>query len=556
MKRNVTELSNKVYDLLIIGGGIYGSAVAWDAALRGLSVALIDKGDFGSRNSSNSQKTIHGGLRYMQHGDLWRMRVSACERAIFMRIAPHLVHPMACVVPIRGHLMKSVMPLALRIYDFVSLNRNQLKDPQKHIPNGKIVSKEECLRLIPGMHDDGLTGGIIWYDAQVYNTERMVLSFVTSAKKAGAQVANYVEAIDLLKDENRIKIIKAKDLLNNSELKIKAKVVLNASGPWVDKVSNMLKNRNTNKTYLSKMMVLVVNRLFVKDYAFGISFKKKFKDNDAVVNKGYRILFISPWRNHSLIGTAQLSYEGDPEDFEITDNDIQMFIEEINEAYPDAAISRKDISFYYGGLLPIDEINSSGDINLIKHHIIFDHQKDGIDGLISIVSVKYTEGRHVAQEVTDLVFKKLGIKSPKCTTMETPLKGGFIERFDDFLKDAIERRPQGVSEEIVKHLVYNYGSEYPEIFKYLNENRCWGEKISDALCVIKAEILHGIREEMAYKLSDIILRRTEMGTTGYPGDDVLEDCANIMAEELSWNESKIQDELKEVREIYKINWII
>ncbi|KCZ72304.1 glycerol-3-phosphate dehydrogenase [Candidatus Methanoperedens nitroreducens] len=546
----MARLGKKSYDLLIIGGGIYGAAAVWDAASRGLSVALIDKGDFGSRNSSNSQKTIHGGLRYMQHGDLWRMRKSACERTTLMRIAPHLVHPMPCLIPTYGNLMRGIMPLALKIYDLVNFDRNQLKDTQKHIPGGRVVSKEEFLRLIPGAQDNGLTGGVIWYDAQVYNTERMVLSFIKSAENAGADVANYIEATGFLKNGNRIRGIKARDLINNSELEIQAKVILNASGPWVDNVLGSLGNPQRRRIVLSKMLILVSNRLLVQDYAFGISFQKKFKDDDAVINKGYRLLFISPWRNYSLIGTAQMPYQGDPEDLKITEADIQRFIEEVNEAYPHAALTRKDVSFFYGGLLPVDGVNRNGDVNLIKHYKIYDHKQEGIEGLISVMGVKYTEGRYVAQRAIDLVFKKLGIKSPECTTMRNPIHGGSIEKFNDFLGNAIENRPRGLSEEIIRHLVYNYGSEYIKILKYIDENPCYGEKMSIRSDVIRAEILHGIREEMAQKLGDVVLRRTEMGTAEYPGEEALKACASIMAEELGWNESRVKRELEEVKEIY------
>src|SRR3989337_1181634 len=137
MKRDIAQLTNKVYDLVIIGGGIYGAAAAWDASSRGLSVALLEKEDFGSKDSSNSQKTIHGGLRYIQHGDIGRMRESICERKILMQIAPHLVHPMPCLIPTYGQFTRSIMPLVLKIYDLVSFDRNKLKDPQKHIPCGR-----------------------------------------------------------------------------------------------------------------------------------------------------------------------------------------------------------------------------------------------------------------------------------------------------------------------------------------------------------------------------------------------------------------------------------
>jgi glycerol-3-phosphate dehydrogenase len=308
MERDITRLSKKKYDVLIIGAGIYGAATAWDAASRGLSVALLDKNDFGSKTSFNSQKIIHGGLRYLQHGDFKRVRESACERTSLMRIAPHLVHPMPCLIPIYGQTMRFIMPLALKTFDLFSYDRNTLKDPQKHIPNSRIVSKAECMQLIPGLMEDGLTGGSIWYDAQAYNTERLVLSFIRSAEKAGADVANYLEVIDFIIDENRIKGIKAKDLLNSEELEIQAEIVVNASGPWIKQISSLLPSSVNPNIRFVKMLIIIVKRIFIQDYAFGIQFRKKFEDKDNIVNKGYRLLFITPWRKYSLVGAAQQRY--------------------------------------------------------------------------------------------------------------------------------------------------------------------------------------------------------------------------------------------------------
>src|ERR671930_1078023 len=186
MQRDLNRLATDAYDVLIIGGGIYGVCVAWDAALRGLSVALVERGDFGHATSSNSLRVIHGGLRYLQYGDLHRLRQSIQERTVFMRIAPHLVHPLPFFIPTYGHAMrgKEILALALRINDLIGFNRNRLEDPQKYLPPGRIISREECLRLFPGIEKKELTGGAIVYDCQLFSSERLILSFARSANKA------------------------------------------------------------------------------------------------------------------------------------------------------------------------------------------------------------------------------------------------------------------------------------------------------------------------------------------------------------------------------------
>ncbi|MCB0107865.1 MAG: FAD-dependent oxidoreductase, partial [Caldilineaceae bacterium] len=182
MQRDVTALTDHRFDLLIVGGGIYGAWVAWDAALRGLQVALIDQGDFGHATSANSLKTVHGGLRYLQDGDFGLVRLMIQERATLLRVAPHLVHPLPCVMPTYARFMRSrwVMGAALTLNNLLSLDHNQLPDPQKRLPLGRLLSRADCLALLPGVADAGITGGACWYDAQMYNSERLTLAVVRS----------------------------------------------------------------------------------------------------------------------------------------------------------------------------------------------------------------------------------------------------------------------------------------------------------------------------------------------------------------------------------------
>lgn len=554
MKRNLAELSNNTYDVLIVGGGIYGAWTALDAALRGLSVALVEKGDFGSATSSNSLKVIHGGLRYLQHADFRRLRRSIRERTTLMKIAPHIVHPLPFLIPTYGHFMRSkeIMSLALMINDVVGFDRNRNKDPEKHLPGGHVVSREECLRLLPGIDDKGLTGGAIWYDGQMYSSERMLLSVLRSAERAGAILANYVKVIGFLDGKNRITGVKAKDMFTEEEFNIRAKIIVNTSGPWIDQVLRSLNGYHNNQRFLpSKTMNLVVKRQLIPTYAVGVSSKFEFRDKGAIVNKGSRLLFIVPWREFSLIGTVHTPYYGSPDEFRVTEEDIQKFIMEINEAYPPAALQRNDIPFFHGGLLPINESSASGEVSLVKEYRIYDHKKeDGIDRLVSVVGVKYTEARDVAEKAVDLVFKKLGINSPGSLTATKPIYGGQIDLFNDFIAQEMAKKLNGLSVEIIRHLIYNYGSEYAQVLRYIDENPDWKQTVADTSQVIKAEVIHGIREEMAEKLADVVLRRTDLGSAGDPGDGALKTCAALMAKELDWDAVRVRREIEEVKSIY------
>ncbi|MFQ5865488.1 MAG: glycerol-3-phosphate dehydrogenase/oxidase [bacterium] len=558
MKRDLAQITGKQHDVLIIGGGIYGICAAWEAALRGLSVALVEKGDFGSATSSNSLKIIHGGLRYLQHADFRRMRESISERRTLMRIAPHLVHPLPCLMPTYGHALKGkeIMALALLLNDLIGFDRNGLADPQKFMPRGRVLSKDECKQLIPGVDEEGLSGGALWYDCQVYNTERMLISILRSAVEAGAVVANYVEMLGFKKNGDRVTGIVAKDTLSGDEFDITAKLVINNTGPWVNIILSKLDGRLAEpRVKLSAAMNLVVRKQLNPKYAVGIWSKSQFKDEDALISKGSRLLFVTPWRDYSLVGTTHIPYQGDTEQFKITEKNITAFMQEVNEAYPAAKLRREDVTYFYGGLLPIDGYNhQTGDVKLLKHYQIIDHKKeDNVEGLISVISVKYTTARDVATKTIDYAFHKLGNKAPKSQTSVTPIFGGNIEQFEDFLHQEKSKAPKGLNERIITQLVYNYGSEYHRILNLCDENPEWGDPLHDTSQVLKAEVLNAIRDEMALKLSDVVFRRTELGSAGNPGDESLKSCATIMATELGWDKARVQKELEEVRNVYSLS---
>jgi glycerol-3-phosphate dehydrogenase len=547
MKRNLPHLTKITFDVLIIGGGIYGACLAWEATQRNLSVALIEKGDFGSATSANSLKIIHGGLRYLQHADLKRARESITERRAMMRIAPHLIHPLPILVPTFGWGMQSRMlfRLGLAVNDLIGFDRNRYADPQKYIPRGRTISKDESLRLLSGTAQEGLTGGAIFYDAQVYNSERFLLAFLRSAAEAGASLANYVEVTGFLGDMGRVTGAQVTDVLTGDRFDIRAQMVVNATGPWTGRVQGWLNgSRPQRDVRYARAFNLVTRSLFEK-YAVGIPGQKQFQDDDAVVNKGNRLFFAVPWRDRCLIGTEYIPYHGDPDLFEISEDEIQDFIDAINQAYPASDLKRGDVSFVQAGLVPIQGYDpQTKSVRLAKHNQIYDHRKEGVQGLLTVLGVKYTTARYVAEKAIDQVFEMLGRGSPSSTSLVTSLYGGQIDRFEEFLQTEIMKRAFDLDEEIIRHLIFNYGSTYLEVLQHLNPEHCPKQ---EQTAVLEAEVLYGIRTEMAQKLSDIVFRRTELGTTGFPGDAMLRFCAEVMKCELDWSQSRMEEELEEVR---------
>jgi glycerol-3-phosphate dehydrogenase len=482
------------------------------------------------------------------------MRESVRERRTLMRIAPHLVHTLPFLLPTYRDWKRRrpVLAAALLLNDLVSFDRNHLTAPDKYIPPGRIISREECRKLFPGVLEDGLTGGAIWYDAQIYNSDRLTLSFALSASKAGAEVANYLEVTGFLRDGSRVRGVRAKDIPSGEEIDIRSRVVLNAGGPWIDRMLHLLDGERRPRLFHSSKAMNLVTRPLTKDVAVGLSGKRTHRDDDAWIGKGRRVLFIIPWRGYSLIGTSHAPYRGEADSFEASEEDIQELLDEINDAYPAARLERGDVRLVHRGLLPMVPGSHDGNgVTLVKKYRIRDHRIEGIDGLITMMGVKYTTARGVAEKAVDRVFGVLEKKAPKSRTAMTPLHGGAIESFSDFLDQEVERKPHGLNEESVRHLVQTYGSAYGEVLRYVEHDRSWAQPLVEASPVLRAEVLHAVREEQALDLASVILRRTELGSAGHPGRPCLESCAAIMAPELEWDQAKVSEEIAKVDEFYR-----
>lgn len=544
MKRELERLANQTFDVLVIGGGIHGAISAWDAALRGLSVALIERGDFGGATSQNSLKIIHGGLRYLQDGNLARVRTMARERTTWMKIAPHLVHPLTCLTPTRHKLSRSrlVLGVALTANDFLSFDRDYQADPEKTLPRGKLISQGELANLLPGYDVRASTGAAVWHDAQIYNSERLLLSFILSAVEAGAEVANYVEAFGFLQQGDRITGVQARDIYSGEVFEIQSNVVLNCAGVWIDNVLEKISLRSEYAT--SVAMNIIVDQVW-SGIAAGLPSRP-------VDGRPPQILFFVPWRDKTMIGTWHIPWKQAPDQFGLTEDILQKFIDEINSAHPSLQITLDCIQHVTWGFLPVNKADANKDqVKLTRDGVVIDHrQSDNIQGLISVLGVKYTTARAVAEKAINLAVAKLAIKANKCETHLTRVKGGWIDEFITFLKQAQTETSDLLDEETGTHLAYTYGSEYRNLVESVKEQPGLAEQIDSNLPVTAAEVVHAVRHEMALTLADVVQRRTELGGAGLPPMIVLQKCAEIMGAELSWDLERQAQEIDLVIQKY------
>ena len=540
------------FDVLVIGGGIHGACVAWEASTRGLTVALVEKSDFASATSANSLKIIHGGLRYLQHLDIKRLRESTRERTILMNIAPHLVHPLPVIIPTYGHGVsgKEVMSAALALNHLLSADCKRSWDPDKAIPWGRVIPRKEIEVLLPNIPRRGLTGGAMFYDAQVYNSERLVLSFLHSASQHGAVLANYLEVQGFLKGSTGIAGVIVKDVLSEASFEIRSKIVVNTAGPWVGELLEKLNGKiPVQKTELTKAMNIVVDST-PSSYAFGVSASWNYGDDRAVMKRSKRMLFIAPWRDHSIIGTTYTPFQGKANDLRVSKEEVEVLINSANQACPGLDLSWNNIKFVHSGLLPCTHVGSDmREPQLSAHFQIRDYRKHGLGGLISVVGVKYTTARLVAQHVLNRVCAIIAPKQSVSKTDHMPVYGGTLPRFQPFVEKEFQKAPPGIARDAFVGLLRNYGNAYHKVLQCLEG---WVDGRQPRMCkefdVLKAQIRFAVREEMAQKLPDVVFRRTDIGSVGNPGTQALEVCAREMGRELKWSEQRIAQEILETQQ--------
>ncbi len=553
MRRDLRGLADGAFDLVVIGGGVFGAAAAWDATQRGLSVALIERADFASYTSANSYKVVHGGIRYLQHGDIYRIRQSAGERSAFLRIAPHLVQPLPIAIPTYGHGMKGKAALraGVGVYDLLTADRNRgIPDPKRMIPNGHGLSRAETLDHFPNLQPGGLTGSVVFNDGQMQNPPRLVLAFVQSAVEAGAVAANYVEATGLIKEGDAVTGVEARDVLTGADFPIKAKMVLNAAGPYAESFLHQTLRQNQPgaaraRTYSRDACFVVNRRLFDHDVA--LAAQGQTHDPDALVSRGNRHLFIAPWRDYTLIGTWHVVWKNDPAEIRVGDDELQSFLDEVQAGYPGLDLTLDDVSLWNCGLVPFGE-NDENATHLRYGHrsSLIDHAKvDRIDNLLTLIGVRFTTGRYEAEKAVDIVAERLGHRV-RARTAVTPLIGGDFTNFEEMLDQAERDHGERLARPVLRSLLHHYGSRFAEVLKASDATPDFAAPVGES-AIIKAQAAHAIRQEMAQDLGDIVFRRTDLATGAYPGQGALQDVVAVAAPMLGWDETRIKSEIDSVR---------
>ena len=555
MRREPTAFQDTTFDVVVVGGGITGVCIAHDATLRGLSVALVERHDFGSATSAASSKLLHGGIRYLQQARLDKVRESARERACFQRIAPHLTRWIPFLVPTQRGLLRGRQFLGCGMWLYERLTRGQdcdVRDPAKQIPPSTFYARGDLARLVPelGARDD-VTGARVLYESHLHSSERMTLAFLKSAVRGGAVVGNYLTVEGVLRRAGRVEGVTVVDTLTDDRFDIQARVVVNAAGPWLTGLNGRL-GVGRLRVPISGFSkgAHIVTRQVTDTFALALPTQRR---SSSIVDRGGRHVFVIPWRGHSLIGTSDRPFTGELDDVGPTEVDIVDLLSDVNAALPGLSLTRADVSHAFAGLYPLtardvrpDVYQGTGDYQVIDHGRVGGH-----DGVVSVLGAKYTTARLLAERATTLLASRLGRGSIPSRTGQTPLVGGEIDDLERFTNDAVVRHEARLERDSVEHLVHHYGTEVDTVVavgstgddRLLTPLSAYRESVG-------AEVRFAVDEEMAVTLTDVVFRRTGLGTLGDPGVECLRRCAEIMGACLGWSEARMRDEVQRTQTLF------
>jgi glycerol-3-phosphate dehydrogenase len=531
----VEALDGASLDVLVVGGGIVGACAALDAASRGMAVGLVDRGDFGGGATANCLKIVHGGLRYLQHADLRRMRESIEERSIWLRSAPHLVEPLPVVMPTyrRRFPPRWALAVALAINEAVSVDRNRALDPDRVIPLSRVLSRGEVGALVPELEANQLTGGILFHDAIMYSPERLTLEVLAAARAAGAHTANHVELEAPIVAGGRVTGARLRDRITSSQLEVRARWIINATGSAVPHVAARLVGRTPTRESAPASAIRysvalnLVTRQPARRTAFTIA--AGAPDPDRVVRSGPRQLFVVPWRGQSLVGTAHLPYDGDPAGFAVTDEHVETFLAEVAGATPGLGLDRDQVALVHGGLLPVAEGAGGAGVRLLKRHRIIDHAADGVAGALSVVSVKFTTARRVAAEAVARIAGDRRRRPARTRPTRLQLPGAPAGTMAGLATEAHRRHGDLVAADVLDHLLRSYGARYEQVLDHRHTVAGWDDRVVPGAPVIHAQLVHGAVAELARTVDDLLWRRTELGARGLVTPAARERAERVLA---------------------------
>lgn len=526
------RFERETFDLAIVGGGITGGGIARDAALRGLSVALVEKSDFAAGTSSKSSRMVHGGLRYLRNRQVRLVRESLREREVLLRIAPHLVYPFPFLLPVYEGSKDSRLKLKVGLTGYDLLAGSRL------IEHHTMLSREEILGGEPALRQDGLRGGFRYFDCLV-DDARLTLATVRSAAREGAAVASYVEAVGLERDGSRVTGVHFRDCLGGRTGLIRARVVVNAAGPWVDRLREAVGSASMLRPTKGVHVVL-------RHASMPVSSAVVLAASDG------RMLFAVPLGDCTYVGTTDTDYPGDPDAARTDASDVQYALDAANAAFEGADLSPSDVISAWVGVRPLVAEEGAA----VPSDVSRDYEIEvEPEGFVSIAGGKLTTYRAMAEALVDRIVHeeggRFGWPRKRCLTAVRPLPGGETGKFASYLEAGVRslRESWALPQEVAERLLRTYGTEYVRVLGYGLRDPALLRPLHPGNPVLRAEALYAAEEEMALTLEDFMARRANfMLFTPDRGLEAADEAARLMARVLGWSRQERGEQVRLYRE--------
>ena len=536
MQRDLDAFA-RPFDILVIGAGIHGACIARLAAIHGFDVALLDRGDFGAATSRNSAKLLHGGIRYLQHFDVSRIRESIAAQRSWFRFAPHLVRPLRVIIPTYGHGTRGPMALgaAVTAFDLIAGGRNDGVRDEIRMPGSGVMRRRRLVAEYPELERDGVTGGAWWHDGQMLDATRLTLECVWDAVEARAAAANHLECVALLHDAAGVHGAAVRDRLSGREFEIRAKLTVNATGPWVDRILNGGPRavRGLSSVIWTRNMNLVTRSLHAGSDALGIASERA---SDAAIGKSKRLFFASPWHGCTVVGTTHDMFDDDPDRVIVADEAVAEFLQEVRDAAPRFRLEPSDVRSVHVGLTPAED----GVSERAKRSLLVDHEAaHQVPGLVTVAGIKYTTAPVVAIRTLDLACRKLGRAVMRRPLVQAAF-GAPARTLMPLPDEQNEARRHADDELSWASRIYGTRAD-----QCLASAGAAGESVADR--VFRSRVRFGIAHEMVGRLSDSVLRATDLAERGLLTAAQMNWCAETLSSVFGWAPGRLAQELDDTR---------
>ena len=483
----ITALGESEFDILVIGGGINGVGIALDAASRGLSVALVESGDFASGTSSKSSKLIHGGLRYLEQYDFRLVREALYERELMVTtLSPHLVKPVSFLYPLHEKLIeRTYVGAGMALYD-------ALRGFKRALPWHKHLTQKRVSEIAPSLRLDVITGGFQYFDAQV-DDARHTMSIARTAAKYGAVITTRTICEEVIKNGKRVVGAKIIDLLSDEVIEVRAKATIMASGVWSDQLHEKFGLKAGYSVRMSKGSHILVPKSAINS------------QSGVIIKTDVSVLFIIPWGEQWIVGTTDTDYQESKEEPLASSDDVSYIISQANRVL-EPKLRRDQVVGVFAGLRPLVSTDpDSPTTKLSREHVV----DSPTPGFVSIAGGKYTTYRVMAEDAVDEAVNHLRRIVPDSTTENLAIIGaeGYSVLINKIPKLATE---YGLSEETIRHLLDRYGSLFDEVLAPAKDDSTLLEPLIEGLLYIKAEALYAITHEVALSIDDLLSRRTRI----------------------------------------------